>query len=120
MSEKTPMPLRLMTEARWSVGDERVSVKGDLFYLASEYDALRTSHTTLTEQNQRLREAAAALTAALDALRKNIDSGLLVALRNGGQLDMDGCEVRVSRQACEEAADHLEQIAALATPKVTP
>lgn len=68
--------------------------------------------------NEALRAAStgadATLRAALEKLRTNIDAGLLTALRNGGQLDMDGCEVRVSRQACEEAADHLEQLAALA------
>lgn len=67
----------------------------------------------LKDQNRALTAQNAKLSTLLDSLRNNIDAGLLTALRNGGQLDMDGCEVRVSRQACEEAADHLEQFAAL-------
>ena len=39
-------------------------------------------------------------------------AGLCGALRSGEQADMDGCRVKVSRQACEEAADTIEAQAA--------
>lgn len=39
-------------------------------------------------------------------------AALAIALRSGEQADMDGVMVRVSRQACEEAADLLEALAA--------
>lgn len=35
-------------------------------------------------------------------------AALVAALRTQRQIDMDGCEVAVSRQACDEAADALE------------
>lgn len=35
-------------------------------------------------------------------------AALVTALRAQRQIDMDGCEVAVSRQACDEAADALE------------
>lgn len=40
-------------------------------------------------------------------------SGLINALRSGEQADMDGIMVRVSRQACEEAADLITRLLAL-------
>jgi len=39
-------------------------------------------------------------------------AALVAALRTQRQIDMDGCEVAVSRQACDEAADTLEAQAA--------
>ena len=39
-------------------------------------------------------------------------AALAAALRTQRQIDMDGCEVAVSRQACDEAADALEAQAA--------
>lgn len=39
-------------------------------------------------------------------------AALVAALRTQRQIDMDGCEVAVSRQACDEAADALEAQAA--------
>ncbi len=38
-------------------------------------------------------------------------AGLCGALRSGEQADMDGCRVKVSRQACEEGADTIEALA---------
>ena len=40
-------------------------------------------------------------------------AALAAALRTQRQIDMDGCEVAVSRQACDAAADALEAQAAL-------
>lgn len=37
-------------------------------------------------------------------------AALVAALRTQRQIDMDGCEVAVSRQACDEAADALAYI----------
>ena len=37
---------------------------------------------------------------------------LVAALRTQRQIDMDGCEVAVSRQACDEAADRIEALEA--------
>ena len=45
-------------------------------------------------------------------------TALINALRNGYQADMDGTFVKVSRQACEEAADLLEGRANLAAEQV--
>lgn len=39
-----------------------------------------------------------------------VPDGLIEALRNGGQADMDGTTVKVSRQACEMAADILSNL----------
>jgi hypothetical protein len=44
-----------------------------------------------------------------------VPDGLIDALRSGEQADMDGTMVKVSRQACEEAADILAALKA-ATP----
>jgi hypothetical protein len=47
-------------------------------------------------------------------LRKDIASGLITALRDQRQIDEEGTDVGVSRQAVCEAADYLEALAALA------
>lgn len=39
-----------------------------------------------------------------------VEAGLIEALRSGEQADMDGCRVKVSREACEKAADILAAI----------
>ncbi len=42
---------------------------------------------------------------------KLLEGGLVEALRSQRQLDADGCEVGVSRQACDEAADAISNLA---------
>ena len=44
---------------------------------------------------------------ALPAAQVQVPDGLIEALRRGEQADADGCRVKVSRQACEEAASIL-------------
>ena len=39
-----------------------------------------------------------------------VEAGLIEALRSGEQADMDGCRVKVSREACEKAADILSAL----------
>lgn len=41
-----------------------------------------------------------------------VEAGLREALRSGEQADMDGCRVKVSREACEKAADILSALRA--------
>lgn len=55
---------------------------------------------------------AIAAPAPSDALREAVPAGLVEALRNGRQADMDGVMVTVSRQACEMAADILSALSA--------
>jgi hypothetical protein len=67
------------------------------------------------------RDAALAEVARLSTPPDDVEvAGLVAALRTQRQIDMDGCEVAVSRQACDEAADAIEhlqaEVARLSTP----
>ena len=70
--------------------------------------AYRAANSCLTNDDAIIRELAGAITALRTAppvgARVSIPPGLIDALRSQRQIDADGCEVAVSRQACDEAA----------------
>jgi hypothetical protein len=70
--------------------------------------AYRAANSCLTNDDAIIRELAGAITALRTTppvgARVSIPSGLIDALRSQRQIDADGCEVAVSRQACDEAA----------------
>ena len=51
------------------------------------------------------------MTLTRETVAKLLADGLIVALRSGDQADMDGCRVKVSREACETAAETMEALA---------
>lgn len=51
------MPIRITGDCRFSAAGEPINVQSDLFYLASEYDALAASHASLTAEVAALRKA---------------------------------------------------------------
>ena len=67
-------------------------------YDAGYYDARRSDAAVVRALASALRSAPPV------GARVSIPSGLIDALRSQRQIDADGCEVAVSRQACDEAA----------------
>lgn len=108
VGEAEAAALALVRQALATVIGERDAAR-------AEAERLRTRAREISAHSDKMerdRDAALArvkeLEAQISALTPPPDAeldALVNALRSGEQADMDGCMVRVSRQACEEAAD---------------